>query len=327
MITRKGFMATALAAFAAACQQSNSSAVKIGFIVKQPEEPWFQSEWRFADQAAAQYGFELIKIGATDGTAVLTAIDNLGANGASGFVICTPDPALGPAIVQRAAANDLKLMSVDDRLVGADGQPIEAVPHVGISATEIGKLAGKTIADEAARRGWALSDMGLLRISYESLQTAGERINGARDALLEAGLPANRVFDAPQRTTDTEGGFNATGPVLTRQSSIRKWAIVALNDESVLGGVRAAEGLGLGVNDVIAVGINGSGSAEAEFQKAEPTAFFASILLSPKRHGFETAEAMYKWITEDTAPAPVVFTSGEVMNRENWQALKAEQAG
>ena len=26
--------------------------LKIGFLVKQPEEPWFQDEWKFADQAA-----------------------------------------------------------------------------------------------------------------------------------------------------------------------------------------------------------------------------------------------------------------------------------
>jgi hypothetical protein len=38
-----------------------------GFIVKQPEEPWFQLEWKFANQAANEFGFELIKIGAPDG--------------------------------------------------------------------------------------------------------------------------------------------------------------------------------------------------------------------------------------------------------------------
>jgi L-arabinose transport system substrate-binding protein len=26
--------------------------VKIGFLVKQPEEPWFQDEWKFAEIAA-----------------------------------------------------------------------------------------------------------------------------------------------------------------------------------------------------------------------------------------------------------------------------------
>ena len=41
--------------------------MKIGFLVKQPEEEWFRLEWRFADEAAKQYGFSLMKIGAVDG--------------------------------------------------------------------------------------------------------------------------------------------------------------------------------------------------------------------------------------------------------------------
>src|SRR5258708_11054457 len=37
---------------------------KIGFVVKQPEEPCFQNEWRFADQAATAMNFTIVKIGA-----------------------------------------------------------------------------------------------------------------------------------------------------------------------------------------------------------------------------------------------------------------------
>src|SRR6266849_1443154 len=43
---------------------SQNGPVKIGFIVKQPEEPWFQLEWKFAGEAAKQDGFDLVKIGA-----------------------------------------------------------------------------------------------------------------------------------------------------------------------------------------------------------------------------------------------------------------------
>ena len=157
MLTRKRFVGAALAALAAACNRGAADAVKIGFIVKQPEEPWFQTEWRFAERAAAENNFELIKIGGTDGERVLAGIDNLGARGAQGMIICAPDTRLGAAIQQRAAANDLKLMSVDDRLLGADEQPIESIPHVGISATQIGRQVGETIAAEAARRGWSLA--------------------------------------------------------------------------------------------------------------------------------------------------------------------------
>ncbi|MEO7597867.1 MAG: substrate-binding domain-containing protein, partial [Opitutus sp.] len=96
-------------------------AVKIGFLVKQPEEPWFQLEWKFADQAAKDLGFTLVKIGATDGEKVLSAIDNLAAGGAQGVIICTPDTRLGPAILNKARASQLKLIAVDDQFIGADG--------------------------------------------------------------------------------------------------------------------------------------------------------------------------------------------------------------
>ena len=39
----------------------------LGFLVKMPEELWFQNEWKFAQQCADKYGFELIKIGVPDG--------------------------------------------------------------------------------------------------------------------------------------------------------------------------------------------------------------------------------------------------------------------
>ncbi len=37
------------------------------FPVKQPEEPWFQTEWKFADKAGKDLGFEVIKIAVPDG--------------------------------------------------------------------------------------------------------------------------------------------------------------------------------------------------------------------------------------------------------------------
>jgi len=71
--------------------------VKIGFIVKQPEEPWFQDEWKFADQAAKEKGFTVVKIGAEDGEKVQSAIDNLGAQGAQGFISARLTSSSAPA--------------------------------------------------------------------------------------------------------------------------------------------------------------------------------------------------------------------------------------
>src|SRR4051812_8836664 len=132
----------------------SSGGVKIGFLVKQPDEPWFQTEWTSAQKAADENGFELLKIGTPDGEKVLAAIDNLAANGAKGFVICTPDVRLGPAIVAKSKANNLKVMTVDDQFVGPDGKFMTDVPHLGVAARDVGHVSGQALADQFKQRKW-----------------------------------------------------------------------------------------------------------------------------------------------------------------------------
>ncbi|KAB7549466.1 hypothetical protein ET532_024435, partial [Verminephrobacter sp. Larva24] len=56
-----GALGMVLASIGTAAQAADEP--KIGFLVKQAEEPWFQDEWKFAEQAAREKGFKLIKIG------------------------------------------------------------------------------------------------------------------------------------------------------------------------------------------------------------------------------------------------------------------------
>src|SRR5246127_830172 len=298
--------------------------VKIGFVVKQPEEPWFQDEWRFADQAAKEKNFTVVKIGAENGEKVMSAIYNLASQQAQGFVICVPDVKLGPAVVAKAAADHLKLMTVDDQLVDGKGVPISSVPHMGISAHEIGKQVGQAMVDEIKKRGWNMQDVGAIRVNYEQLPAAPDRVTGATEVLLAAGFPQANIIDAPQAKTDTENAFNAANVALTKNPRFQKWVSFGLNDEAVLGAVRAAEGRVFGADKMIGVGIGGAQSAINEFNKPNPTGFFGTVLISPKRHGYETSSLMYNWITQNQEPAKLTLTSGKLMNRENLKEIRQE---
>ena len=297
---------------------------KIGFIVKQPEEPWFQDEWKFADQAAKEKGFTLVKIGAEDGEKLMSAIDNLGAQGAQGFIVCTPDVKLGPGIVAKAAANNLKLMTVDDRLVGADGKPLEDVPHMGISATKIGEAVGQAIIDQMKARGWKMDEVGAIRVSYDQLPTAVDRVEGAISALKSAGFPAENIYDAPQAKTDTEAALNAATTVLNKHADVKYWVAFGLNDEAVLGAVRASESVGIPATNVIGVGIGGAESAINEFKKPAATGFFGTVIISPKRHGYETAMNMYDWIANGKEPAKLTLTSGSLALRGDYEKVRKD---
>ncbi|GAB7129143.1 arabinose ABC transporter substrate-binding protein [Silvimonas sp. JCM 19000] len=298
--------------------------VKIGFLVKQAEEPWFQDEWKFADQAAKDKGFTVVKIGVPSGDQVLAAIDNLAAQHAQGFVICAPDVKLGPAVVARAKAAGLKVMTVDDRFVDGSGKPLEAVPHMGISAFKIGEQVGSAMMAEIKKRGWKPEEVGAIRISYDQLPTAKDRTDGAIAALTAGGFPKANIINAPQAKTDTEAAFNAANVAITQNPKFKHWLAFGLNDEAVLGAVRAAEGHGAKADDMIGIGIGGSQSALNEFKKGEKTGFFGTVLISPKRHGYETSVNMYNWIAKNQEPPKLTLTTGMLMTRDNIQQVRKE---
>jgi L-arabinose transport system substrate-binding protein len=317
----KSFAAVGIAV-GALTAAAHAADVKIGFVVKQPEEPWFQDEWKFADIAAKEKGFTLVKIGAEDGEKVQSAIDNLGAQGAQGFIICTPDVKLGPGIVAKAEANGLKLMTVDDRLVNADGSPIESVPHMGISAQKIGEAVGTAIAAEIKKRGWDINTVGAIRVSYDQLPTAVDRVEGAISSLKAAGFPVANIFDAPQAKTDTEAALNAATVVLNKHADVKHWVAFGLNDEAVLGAVRASETVGITPENFIGVGIGGADSAINEFKKPTATGFFGTVIISPKRHGYETALNMYDWVANGKEPPALTLTAGELALRDDYQEVR-----
>jgi L-arabinose transport system substrate-binding protein len=298
--------------------------IKLGFLVKQPEEPWFQYEWKGGETIAAKYGFELIKIGVPDGEKTLAAIDSLAANGASGFVICTPDVRLGPALAAKARAAGLKVVTVDDRFVGADGKFLADVPYLGMSARRIGELSGRTLAAEMQRRGWAAADTAACVVTFEELDTARERTDGVVSALTAAGFAPDHIFRAPQKTTDIPGSFDAANALLARQTGVKHWLVAGMNDTAVLGAVRATEGNGFKAADVAGIGINGTDCLD-ELRKPAPTGFYGSVLISAPQEGARTTEMLYFWVKDGKVPPPDTRTEGQLITRENFeQVLKAE---
>jgi L-arabinose transport system substrate-binding protein len=299
---------------------SQSSAIKIGYLVKQPEEPWFQFEWQGAEAAAQQHGFQLVKLGVPDGEKVLAAIESLAAGGAQGFVICTPDVRLGPAIVAQAKLRNLKVIAVDDRFVGPDGKFMTDVPYMGMSASAIGQDQGKALYAEMQRRKWPLEETGVCVVTFEELDTARERTDGAIAALKEAGFPDARIFKTAQKTTDVPGSFDAANVLLTRQAGIKRWLLVGMNDSAVLGAVRATEGRGFTAETVIGIGINGTDCID-ELRKPTPTGFFGSMLVSAPQEGFRTSEMLYQWIKDGVQPPADTRTEGMLITRENFEEV------
>lgn len=322
-ILASGLMLTACVLFPGCGEDKPSVALRIGYLVKQPDEPWFQVEWMFAEQAARERGCELIKLAIPDAEKTLAAIDNLAAQGAKGFVICTPDVRLGPAIVAKARSAELKYITVDDQFIGSDGRTMAEVHHLGVAAREVGRAAGRALWDVYVARGWKIEETAACIVTFDELDTARERTAGIIDQLLANGFPKERIFTAPQKTTDIPGSFDAANIQMTRNASVQRWLAAGMNDSATLGAVRALEGRGFTDQTAIAIGINGTDCID-EFRKAKPTPFYGSILMEANVHGRDTTLALHDWITKGIEPPVSRFTSGILITRETFeQQLKA----
>jgi L-arabinose transport system substrate-binding protein len=304
----------------AASQPAAPAKIKLGFLVKQPEEPWFQYEWKGAERAGAKHDFEVLKYGVQDSEKVMAAIDNLAVAGAQGFVICTPDVRMGPAIVARAKLKGLKLVTVDDQFVGPDGKFMTDVAYLGMSASKIGYSVGEALLAEAKRRGWPADRTAACIVTFEELDTARERTDGAIAALSAAGFPADRVFKAAQKTTDIPGSFDAASILLTRKPDVKYWLVAGMNDNAVLGAVRALEQRGFTADNAVGIGINGT-DCISELRKPKATPFFGSMLVSAPFEGYRTAELLHDWVKNGTVPPAETRTPGILITRETFEEI------
>ncbi|MCQ9122448.1 sugar ABC transporter substrate-binding protein [Rodentibacter caecimuris] len=301
--------------------------IKLGFLVKQPEEPWFQTEWVFADKAAKDLGdVQIIKMAIPDGEKTLNAIDNLAANGAKGFVICTPDPKLGPAIMAKARSYDLKVITVDDQFLNAAGEPMNNVPIIMMAATEIGERQGLELYKEMQKRSWNVNETAVLAITADELDTARRRTDGSISALIKAGFPEKQIYKSPTKSNDIPGALDAANAMLVQHPEVKNWLIVGMNDNTVLGGIRATEGQGFKPKNVVGIGINGT-DAVSELSKPKMTGFVGSLLPSPDVHGYRSTEMLYKWVKEGIEP-PKYTPIGDpvLLTRDNFK-LELEKKG
>src|SRR5579862_3553493 len=123
--------ATLLMGFAgAACADD----VKLGYINKMGEHPWFVAEVAGAKAEAAKLGD---KISTQDvqfnADLTLTTLDTMIGDGVKGVAIVVPDRALGPVVAEKAAKAGVKLIAVDDDIKGPGDS---AVPYIGMNAGE-----------------------------------------------------------------------------------------------------------------------------------------------------------------------------------------------
>ncbi len=314
-------VALASLALAAAGQAANADDIKMGYINKMGEHPWFVSEVGGAKAEAGKLGVNLMTQDVQfDANLALTTFDTMVGDGVKAIAIVVPDKALGPVVAEKAEKAGIRLIAVDDDIYTSDKK---MVPYVGMNAETIGRQVGSELAKIYKLEGWDKSnDVRIGSIEDQKADTCMRRNRGAEAAFLEAvpGFDKNNIVRIPY-DNHMESAVTAVTTTLTAHPEAKRWIFYSCNDDGVLGGVRATENQGMAPGDVIGVGIDGSRACDA-FGSGRPTGFRGTMYIDSAKEGAQAIDLLVASLKNNT-PLPVTtYVTADLVSPANFGSYK-----
>ena len=294
--------------------------VKMGYINKMGEHPWFVSEVAGAKAEAGKLGVKLMSQDVQfDANLALTTFDTMVGDGVKAIAIVVPDKALGPVVAEKAEKAGIRLIAVDDDIYTRDNK---MVPYVGMNAEAIGKQVGTELAKLYKAEGWdKFKDVRIGSIEDQKADTCMRRNRGAEAAFLEAtGFDKANIVRIPY-DNHMESAVTAVTTTLTAHPEAKRWIFYSCNDDGVLGGVRATENQGYAPTDVMGVGIDGSRACDA-FGAGKPTGFRGTMYIDSAKEGAQAIELLYASVKDDKPLPTTTYVSADFVSPANFASYK-----
>ena len=288
--------------------------LKVAYLTKHLDNPWFISETGGAKELATELGIDLtVQDLQFDANLALTAMDTVIAAGTQGIIMVVPEQQIGPAVMEKAVAANIPLIVVDDPIMDAAGN---AAPFVGFASSAVGAQVGTQAAAQFAATGWDPANTRVASIELQTLTVCMDRTNGAIEAFTAAvpDFPAENIIHVPYDGT-LAGATPVMADTLTANPGVTNWILWSCNDDGVLGAVRSLEAAGIAAESATGVGL-GAHLACDEWAKATPTSFDSAVFLNAANHGKAAVQLMYDNIVNGTAIPPETIIPGPVVTEE-----------
>jgi L-arabinose transport system substrate-binding protein len=299
-----------------ACSLAQAADVKIGYINKMGEHPWFVAEVAGAKAAAEKAGASFVSQDVQfNADLTITTLDTMIGDGVKGIAIVVPDKGLGPVVAEKAKAAGIPLIAVDDDITYKDGSP---VPYVGLDAYSIGKNVGTELAKLYKSEGWASKEVRIASIEDRKADTCMQRNKGAEEAFLAAvpDFKPDHIIRVAYDNTMVNS-IDVMTTTLTANPQVTNWIFYSCNDDGVLGAARALENSGYKADQGMGIGIDGSRACDA-FGSGKPTAFRGTMWLNSANHGRIAVEELLASIEKGTPLPMKTFSDPEFITAANF---------
>jgi L-arabinose transport system substrate-binding protein len=310
---------TAVLAVGAPAAAQDAEPLKLAYLTKHLDNPWFISETGGARELATELGIDLtVQDLQFDANLALTAMDTVIAAGTQGIIMVVPEQTIGPAVMEKAAAAGIPLIVVDDPIVDAAGN---AAPFVGFASSAVGAQVGEQAAQQFLATGWDPATTRVASIELQTLTVCMDRTNGAIEAFTAAvpDFPAENIINVPYDGT-LAGATPVMADTLTANPGVTNWILWSCNDDGVLGAIRSLEAAGIPAENATGVGL-GAHLACDEWAKETPTSFDSAVFLNAANHGKAAVQLMHDHLVDGAEIPAETIIPGPVVTEESHDDL------
>jgi L-arabinose transport system substrate-binding protein len=325
----RGTTALSLAALlaAAGCGGGTTSPgqaqpVKLALMTKDGSQPFWTTLAGGAKAYAASNNINLtVQDLQENGDTAITYVDTVIAAGVKGIVITVPTVAIGPAVIAKAKAANVKMLALFDSIKDSSGA---VNPFFGLDDKAYGEAAGKEIARQYQALGWGSNSSLVVRyasIEDNTIPACVDRQSSAVSAFMAAvpSFTANQVIHVTYKN-DEQTAIDGMAATITSHPTVTNWLMSSCNDNGVAGAVRALQNAGVPANRGIGVG-QGSDQACAEFSKATPDTYMGSTYIDSAGAGAQVLGIMADSVKNNT-PLPALTTlAPKLVTRDNYKTL------
>jgi ABC-type sugar transport system substrate-binding protein len=255
---------------------------KVGFLVHDLTNPFWNTQARGAKEKAEELGIELVVLDAqVDPAREIDAWENWITEGVDGIMISCVDEEASKAYAKRAQEKGIYVVAAVHPLEGADASLQNDEYKYGfIAGEEAGRWINEKLGGEA--------EFPILSADVTAFVIP--RSDGIRDGVLSVAPKAKLV--ARQDAFQTETGMTITESILQAHPNVK--LICGMNDSGALGAYEAVRAAGKDSDDFFISGTDAT--TEACKRIKEGGIFRATVDMAPYNSGKREVEMIYNMI-------------------------------
>ena len=302
--------------------------LKFVYICKKLTDDWFKEENAGMSKKAEELGVSYNGIDADyKDERFMQAVDNVIAQGVDGVMVCAPNEGLGSAIAKKFKEANIPYLTVDDKLLDDEGNP---VPYVGVPTKQAGIETATALVKAAKDRDFfaAGNKWKIMIAEMAQITTTHEMALGYKEYFMQEipGITESDIVTVDVKDGSFDSSMATISAAYNANPGMTHWIIATVDDYPAFAAVKILQENKFDFKNAL---ISGFGAYQPSLDifnmGGDIKNSYFSMGLNPFLEGETAMQFLYDTVVNGTDIPAETRLGGEVIDATNMEMQFPEE--